>query len=318
MILHTSVTFTKHEEMRLDRFLAEHFPTSTRTFCQATIEAGNVIVNGRKCGTKSAKLRKGDSLIVLQLAEASENRVQPDDTVNVDVVYEDGELIAVNKPAGQAVHPLLHTELGTLMNGLVARYPELAAIGDQPLMAGALHRIDTGTSGLVLVARTQAAFDHLRDQFAKQTVDKIYYALVEGVVKEPGKLVHELVHGPSSQCKMMPLDTWRADHGKWRAPARIFHAETFYKPLEQRGNHTLLEVLIRTGVTHQIRCQLACAGHPIVNDIWYGAQPVATLNRYLLHAYSATVTRNTDGHPTQTFVAPLNHETWDLGRRDLG
>jgi len=318
MILHTTVTFTKLEEMRLDRFLAEHFPTSTRTFCQAAIEAGNVIVNGRKCGTKSTKLRKGDTLIVLQLAESSENCVQPDDTVNVDVVYEDAELIAVNKPAGKAVHPLVHTELGTLMNGLVAHYPELAAIGDQPLMAGALHRIDTGTSGLVLVARTQAAFDHLREQFAKQTVDKVYYALVEGVVKESGKLVHELVHGPSSQCKMMHLDTWRTDHGKWRAPARIFHAETFYKPIEQRGNNTLLEVLIRTGVTHQIRCQLATAGHPIVNDTWYGAKPVDHLDRYFLHSFSATVTRSNESLPKQTFIAPLNHTTWDVGRRDLG
>lgn len=313
MILQQIVTFLKPDEMRLDRFLAEHFSTSTRTFCQAAIEAGNVIVNNKKCGTKSTKLRKGDTLIILQLAEAAENRVQPDDSVAIDVVYEDAELIAVNKPAGQPVHPLAHTELGTLMNGLAARYPELATVGDQPLMAGALHRIDTGTSGLVLAARTQAAFDHLRDQFAKQTVDKVYYALVEGLVKEPGKLVQDLVHGPSSRCKMMPLETWRVEHGKWREPERIFHAETSYKPIERRQGCTLLEVLIRTGVTHQIRCQLACAGHPIVNDTWYGAQPVPDLNRYLLHAYSATVTRNMDGHPTQTFIAALNHKTWDVG-----
>ncbi len=308
MILHTTVTFEKADEMRLDRFLAEHFPTSTRTFCQAAIEAGNIVLNGKKCGTKSTKLRTGDRLIVLQLAEDSDNRVQPDDSVAIDVVYEDAELIAVNKPAGQPVHPLTHTEHGTLMNGMVARYPELAAIGDQPLMAGALHRIDTGTSGLVLVARTQAAFDHLRDQFAKQTVDKIYTAQVQGLVKEPGELVQDLVHGPSSQCKMMDLETWRVEHGKWREPARIFHAETFYKPIEQRHGCTLLEVLIRTGVTHQIRCQLAGAGHPIVNDTWYGANPRPNLNRYLLHAYSATVTRNTEGNPTQTFTAPLDHE----------
>jgi len=318
MILQQTVTFVKSKEMRIDRFLAEHFPSSTRTFCQAAIEAGYVIVNGRKCDTKSMKLRTGDNIIVLQLAEASENRVQPDDSVAIDVLYEDNELIAVNKPAGLPVHPLTHTERGTLMNGMVARYPELAAVGDQPLMAGALHRIDTGTSGLVLVARTQAAFDHLRDQFAKQTVDKVYYALVEGLVKEPGKLVQELVHGPSSQCKMMDLETWRVEHGKWREPARIFHAETFYKPIEQWHACTLLEVLIRTGVTHQIRCQLACAGHAIVNDTWYGAKPRPTLDRYLLHAYSATITRQAEGHPQQTFIAPLNHKTWDLGQRDLG
>lgn len=318
MILNQTVTVEKTGEMRLDRFLSEHFTTSTRTFCQSAIEAGNVIVNGRKCDTKSIKLRKGDSLIVLQLAEASDNRVQPDDSVEVDVLYEDEELIAVNKPAGQPVHPLNHTELGTLMNGLVARYPELAAVGDQPLMAGALHRIDSGTSGLVLVARTQAAFDHLRDQFAKQTVDKIYYALVEGHVTAPGELIQDLVHGPSSQCKMMDLETWRIEHGKWREPERIFHAETFYKPIEQRRTCTLLEVLIRTGVTHQIRCQLAGAGHPIVNDTWYGAKPIPECKHHFLHAYSATVTRRADGSPKQTFIAPVNHQTWDMGQRDLG
>lgn len=318
MILNQTVTFLKPDEMRLDRFLAEHFPTSTRTFCQAAIEAGNIVLNNKKCDTKATKLRTGDSIIVLQLAEDADNRVQPDDSVEIDVVHEDAELIAVNKPAGQPVHPLNHTERGTLMNGMVARFPELAAIGDQPLMAGALHRIDTGTSGLVLVARTQAAFDHLRDQFAKQTVNKIYYAQVQGLVKEPGELVQDLVHGPSSQCKMMDIETWRLEHGKWREPARIFHAETFYKPIEQRHGCTLLEVLIRTGVTHQIRCQLAGAGHPIVNDTWYGANPRPNLNRYLLHAFSATVTRNTDGHPKKTFTAPVNHKTWDVGQRDLG
>jgi 23S rRNA pseudouridine1911/1915/1917 synthase len=129
--------------------------------------------------------------------------------VHVDILFEDEALIAVNKPAGLAVHPLTCEEHGTLMNGLVALYPELAALGDRPLMAGALHRIDTDTSGVVLVARTPAAFDGLRAQFAAQTVEKRYLALVEGHVAVGGVLVHDLAHQPGlPYCKMADARRW--------------------------------------------------------------------------------------------------------------
>jgi 23S rRNA pseudouridine1911/1915/1917 synthase len=293
---------TRPEEagQRLDVVLAARFPTATRAFCRQAIEGGQVLVNGRAC-VKGAKLCAGDALAVVRLKEACDNRVQADDAVPVDVVFEDAALVAANKPAGLAVHPLTCEEHGTLMNGLVARFPELAAIGDQPLMAGALHRIDTGTSGLVLAARTPAAFEALRAQFVAQTVEKAYLALVEGHVAVPGRLEHDLAHHPSlPHCKMV-------DARSLAAPDRRMHAETAYKPLELVGRNTLLKVTIRTGVTHQIRCQLALGGWPIVNDTLYGARPVAGCSRHFLHAYEARFAHPASGEDCR-IQAPVTQD----------
>ena len=138
--------------------LAKKFATSSRAFCREAVLAGRVSVNGKPCRNKGYKLRAGDTVSVEGLLEAGDNRVQPDESIVPDLLFQDESLLAVNKPAGIPVQPLSCSERGTLMNGLVARFPELAAIGgDEPLMAGALHRIDIWTSGLVLAARTQAA-----------------------------------------------------------------------------------------------------------------------------------------------------------------
>ena len=291
---------------RLDVVLHTRFPEASRAFCRQAVEGGRVWVNGRPC-LKGCKLRAGDAVTVVRLKEASDNRVQADAAVPVRIVFEDAFLVAANKPAGLAVHPLSSEEHGTLMNGLVARYPELAAVGDQPLMAGALHRIDTGTSGLVIAARTQAAFEGLRRQFVAQTVEKVYWALVEGHVAVPGRLVHELAHHPAlPHCKMV-------DARSLAAPDRRMRAETAYRPLELIGRNTLLEVTIRTGVTHQIRCQLALGGWPIVNDTLYGARPVEGCARHFLHAFEARFSHPSGGAAcriqaplTPDFVTLLN------------
>lgn len=282
---------------RLDVVLHARFPTANRAFCRQAVESGQILVNGLPC-LKGLKLRAGDAVTVARLKEACDNRVQADASVHVPVVFEDASLVAVNKPAGLAVHPLSSEERGTLMNGLMARYPELAEIGDQPLMAGALHRIDTGTSGLVLAARTPEAFEKLRAQFVAQTVEKVYLALVEGHVAVPGRLTHELAHHPSlPHCKMV-------DARSLAAPDRRMRAETLYRPLGLFGPYTLLEVTIRTGVTHQIRCQLALGGWPVVNDTLYGARPVAGCPRHFLHAFEARFAHPAGGQPCR-IRAPL-------------
>ena len=263
---------------RLDAVLCAHFPSSSRAFCRRAVGSGHVLVNGQP-GLKGDKVRANDAVSVGCLKESCDNHVFPDASVAVEVLFEDEALIAVNKPSGMPVHPLASEETGTLMNGLVARYPKLAGIGDQPLMAGALHRIDTGTSGLVLAARTNAAFEALRAQFTAQTVEKVYLALVEGHVAVPGRLAHELAHHPSHPCCKM------VDAHSLAAPDRCLRAETAYRPLNLVGRYTLLEVTILTGVTHQIRCQLALAGWPIANDTLYGAKPVDGVARHFLHAY---------------------------------
>jgi len=298
MIQHTAFTATAQESgQRLDQVVHARFPASTRAFCRQAVAGGAVAVNGRPC-LKGYKLRAGDAVTVACLKEACDNRVWPDASVRPRIVFEDACLIAADKPAGMPVHPLTSEEHGTLMNGLVARYPELAAVGDQPLMAGALHRIDTGTSGLVLAARTPEAFEALRAQFVAQTVEKVYLALVEGHIAVPGHLAHELAHHPElPHCKMV-------DACSLASPDRRMRAETAYRPLEWVGRRTLLEVTIRTGVTHQIRCQLALGGWPIVNDTLYGARPVEGCPRHFLHAYEIRFCHPSGGQPCRIQAPP--------------
>jgi 23S rRNA pseudouridine1911/1915/1917 synthase len=253
-------------------------------------------LNGRPAD-KGIKLRVGDEIDVRRLLEAEDVRVAADAGVRVDLIYEDASLLAINKPAGMAVHPLRPEERGTLANALVARWPELAGIGDQPLMAGVVHRIDTDTSGLVLVARTQAAHDGLRAQFRAQSVCKRYLALVEGRVRGAGKLVHDLAHLPSDRGRMV-------DARGLQTPGRPMHAVTIYEPVRRIGTRSLLEVTIFTGVTHQIRCQLALAGHPIVGDTRYGAQAEPGFDRHFLHAASITFKHPATGAEL-TLSAPI-------------
>jgi 23S rRNA-/tRNA-specific pseudouridylate synthase len=158
-------------------------------------------------------------------------------------------------------------------------------------MAGALHRIDADTSGLVLVARTAQAFENLRSQFAAQTVKKTYLALVEGTVATGGTLQNDLIHDPTLPfCKM--IDAHHNRLGPLPADARIFPAVTQYKPIAhttvENEERTLLEVTIYTGVTHQIRAQLALAGMHIINDRLYGAFAIENQKGHCLHAFAAT------------------------------
>lgn len=281
-------TFTADEGgVRLDAALLLRFPSSTRSFCRAACAAGEVLVNGRPA-LKGLKLRGGETICVKTLAETTDNSVRPDPSVPVDCVFSDDSLLAFNKPAGIPVQPLSRFETGTLANGVAARWPETIPLGDRPLMAGALHRIDADTSGLVLFARTAQAFESLRAQFAAQSVRKTYLALVEGAVAVGGTLENDLVHDQSvPYCRMVDVSRSRTSD-----PGVPLHAVTRFLPVGRTtcGNEerTLLEVTIFTGVTHQIRAQLALAGMHIVNDRLYGAFAVENMQGHALHALAAS------------------------------
>ncbi len=291
-----NVSFIASGGIRLDAALLVQFPSSTRAFVREACAEGAVKVNGRPA-EKGRKLKGGETVEVVALAESADNMVRPDRAVSVHAVFEDDALLAFDKPAGIPVQPLSRHETGTLMNGVVARWPEVARVGDGPLMAGALHRIDAGTSGLVLVARTQHAFEAMRTQFAAHAVDKTYLALVEGAVAAGGTLDNELVHDPTlPYCRMI-------DISRLRVPARTapMRAITNFKPLALTRSgmeeRTLLEVTIRTGVTHQIRAQLAAAGMHIVNDRLYGAFAVEDMVGHRLHALSTAFVHPVSGSP---------------------
>ncbi len=294
--------------VRLDAALLHAFPTTTRGFVREAIAAGHVLVNGRRAA-KGQKLRGGEMVAVVKLLEARDNLVAPGG-VCPQPVFEDAALLAFDKPAGMPVQPLSCHETGTLMNAVATRYPDcralgpdLAALGESPLMAGALHRIDADTSGLVLVARTIEAFANLRDQFAAQSVRKTYLALVEGAVAVGGTLENDLVHDPTLPfCRMIDFNHNRLTRAQC-ARLKPLHAVTQFKPLDhltaENEPRTLLEVTIRTGVTHQIRAQFALAGMHIVNDRLYGAFAVENQAGHCLHALAAAFAHPVTGTPTE-------------------
>lgn len=305
--------------VRLDAALLDAFPGTTRAFVRDAIASGGILVAARasdtpRPATKGMKLRGGETIFVRELMEESDNRVAPDPGVAARCIFADDSLLAFDKPAGMPVQPLTCRERGTLMNGVVASHPECRDIGDQPLMAGALHRIDADTSGLVLVARTQEAFASLRAQFAAQTVRKTYLALVEGAVAAGGTLENNLAHDPTVPfCRMVDADAFASRHRERAGELRPLHAVTHFRPVamtcEECEERTLLEVEIFTGVTHQIRAQLALAGMHIVNDRLYGGFAVEDQVGHCLHALSAAFK-----HPTSGDAAEIRTELPDWAR----
>lgn len=244
---------------RLDALVLAECPTSTRGAVRAAIADGRVLLCGRRA-LKGARVRAGDVVDVVELEEPADIRVAPNASLSPRIVYDDGVLIGADKPAGMPVQPLSPRETGTLMNALVAYAPEVATVGDDPLMAGALHRIDTWTSGLVLASRSEPLWRNMRDLFAARKVRKTYLALVEGRMAKGGIVSCRLAHDPSrAHCRMVRSEA-----------ADAMFAETSYRPIRTIGGRTLVEAVITTGVTHQIRAQLAIAGFPIVGDPVYG------------------------------------------------
>ena len=295
------VSFTAAGGVRLDAALLARFPSTTRALAREACAAGDVRVNGRP-SEKGRKLKGGEIVEVVALPEAADNRVCPNRAIAAHPLFEDAALLAFDKPPGIPVQPLSRHETDTLMNGVVARWPEVAAVGDAPFMAGALHRIDADTSGLVLVARTPQAFDAMRAQFAAHTVEKTYLALVEGAVAAGGTLENDLLHDPSlPYCRMMVRKPKGPNGPKASKEERAMRAITTFRPLALTRcgmeEQTLLEVTIRTGVTHQIRAQLAAAKMPIVNDRLYGAFAVEDMVGHRLHALAATFSHPVSGTP---------------------
>ena len=301
MIKHTTIQI-KEGGVRLDAALLHAFPSTTRAFVRESIERGQTLVNGL-LARKGLKLRGGETVEIVELLESADNVVLPTPGDSPRAVFEDEALLAFDKPAGMPVQPLTCRETGTLMNAVVAAYPECQRLGDSPLMAGALHRIDADTSGLVLVARTQPAFENLRAQFSAQTVEKTYLALVEGSIAVGGTLEHDLIHDPTLPfCRMIDIRKARLTKSQV-AGIRPLHAVTRYVPIGhmtvENEERTLLEVTIFTGVTHQIRAQLALAGMHIVNDRLYGAFAVENQTGHCLHALAASFAHPASGDPVE-------------------
>jgi len=283
--------------LRLDRWLVARFPAVARAQAEAATAAGTVLVNGRRAA-KGKLLAAGDAVEILQCLEKSDLAAVPDAALPLGVMYSDTYLLAIDKPGGMPVHPQRAGETGTLVNALLAHYPELAGLGGDTLFPAFAHRIDTGTSGLVLAARTPAVYAELRAMFRARQIHKEYVALVYGRVAHGARLEAELAHHPALP-ERMTLVTKR-NRAKVRKPMR---AVTSFAVAEAFDDYTLLRVVIETGVTHQIRCQLAALGHAVVGDQVYALAGAETfgLARHFLHAARLEFT-----HPVS--CAPLKLE----------
>jgi 23S rRNA pseudouridine1911/1915/1917 synthase len=253
---------------RLDHYLQRGLPSYSRARLQAWIKAGRVLVNGAPAKT-SHTLRGGESIEVIP-ADAPPLRAEPED-LPVKVLYEDAAVLAIDKPAGLVVHAGAGNHSGTLVNRLVHRFQSLSNVGGE-LRPGIVHRLDKETSGVLLVARTDAAHRHLAAQFAGRSIEKMYLALVEGSPRDDsGRITKPIARDPRHRTRMTAkLASGRAALTEFKVKARF---EKF----------TFLEVRIGTGRTHQIRVHLASLGHPVAGDRLYGA---ASAPRMFLHAWS--------------------------------
>lgn len=276
-----TISETDLRNVRLDKIILAHFPTSTRALVSHAFEKATVCINGSP-QPKAFRPTEGSVVTLPQLLESTDHAVTPQGGA-LDIVCVDPSILALNKPGGQSCHPLKPGETGTLANIIVAHYPEMAGIGGDPLMPGLLHRIDAGTSGLVLCARNPEAFAFIRSQFTARTVKKTYTAVVQGNVRNAGGVSGYLAHNSSFRGKMRCVSGAKLPRGE-----QPLFAETFFKPLEYRDGETVLKVTIYTGVTHQIRCQLAYIGHPIVGDATYGSDSALKGEHGTFHLLHAT------------------------------
>jgi 23S rRNA pseudouridine1911/1915/1917 synthase len=291
----TAVLFiveTQDAGRRLDHWLHERLPEHSRSRIQEWIKAERVRVNGR-AARASYTLRTGDAVDV-EPAQATPLNAAPED-IPLVVLYEDADVVAIDKPAGMVVHAGAGVHSGTLVNALVHRFQALSGVGGA-LRPGIVHRLDRFTSGVLLVAKNDAAHQALAAQFSDRQVEKVYLALVHGrVAAESGRIDRPIARDPVRRIKM----TARLDEGR--------AAWSEYRVLRRFEKYTFLEVRIGTGRTHQIRVHLSSVGHPVVGDTLYGAGRKDELGRYFLHAHRIRFRQPVSGEEV-VVVSPLPGE----------
>ena len=262
---------------RLDHYLVRVGFASSRRVAQELVERGLVRINGRR-SVKSEIVGVDDVVEVSPTDRFS--AIEADRELAVSVIYEDAAAIVVNKVGGIPCHPLRAGEHGTVMNAVVARFPDTATAGDKALQGGLAHRLDNGTSGALLIARNRGAFQKLRDAIREGRVARRYEALVVGAMDQKMEIDVPIAHHPKNPRKMVVGDPGSAN------PKRAGrNAVTIVEPVRRIGEFTLVSVVPRSGSRHQIRVHLAHAGYPIVGDTLYGGPESERLThgRFWLH-----------------------------------
>jgi 23S rRNA pseudouridine1911/1915/1917 synthase len=282
---------------RLDRFLAAVLPGHSRSQIQRLIKEGLVQV-GPRAVRANASVRTGDTVVVDVPAPTAAEPAAED--IPLDIAYEDSHLIVVNKAAGMVVHPAAGHAGGTLVNALLHHVTDLSGIGGE-LRPGIVHRLDRGTSGLIVVAKHDRAHESLARQFHDREVEKDYLALVWGVVQAGRRIEAPIGRDPVNRQKMSARSR------------RARTAVTRITRVQHLKGVTLAQIAIHTGRTHQIRVHLSGIGHPIAGDVLYGGarrrvpadlRPILRLERPFLHAARLAFTHPNDGRRLE-FTAAL-------------
>jgi 23S rRNA pseudouridine1911/1915/1917 synthase len=279
---------------RLDRYLTTILSDQSRTTVQQLITNGSALVNGQK-SKPGYMLRDGDEIQISSTAPAANAVPARPTAIHLDIVYEDQDLLVVNKPAGMVVHPALGHYDDTLVNALLAYLPALQE-SDESLRPGIVHRLDKDTSGLIIVAKNARSQAALLEQMQRHAIIKRYLALVDGnVALDQGSIDAPIGRDPRHRQQMAITAVGSRE------------ARTHFKVLERYARHTLLLLQLETGRTHQIRLHLKAIGHPVMGDPVYGSGNVfkrAPLNRQFLHACQLSFTHPFRGE-TIELEAPL-------------
>jgi len=277
---------------RLDKFLVSRLPAFSRTRLQMLIANGNILVDG-SAAHKSGQLISQVNLIQINLPHPKPTHLVPE-AISLDVIFENEDVMVVNKPAGMVVHPAAGHSSGTLVHAALAHAPDMAGIGGEK-RPGVVHRLDKDTSGLILLAKNDQAHRFLQEQFRIRKTVKIYLALVDGKPPTPTGRIEADVGRDSVHRQLMAVT--RVRKGR--------EAITEYRTLEAFREHTFLEVHPLTGRTHQIRVHLKFLGCPVSGDTVYGHRHTTiAINRQFLHASRLTILLPGETTP-RTFEAAL-------------
>jgi 23S rRNA pseudouridine1911/1915/1917 synthase len=280
---------------RLDKFLVASLPEFSRSRLQGLVKEGLVQVDGLPA-RKSGQLLEGPVQVKVRIPPTAPTRLEPED-IPLDILFENEDLLVINKPAGMVVHPAAGHSSGTLVHAVLGHAPEMEGVGGEQ-RPGVVHRLDKDTSGLILLAKNDYAHRWLQEQFRAHQAKKTYLALVDGRPPTPAGRIEAPIGRDSRQRKQMAV----VPPGKGRP------AFSEYCTLEAFAEHTLLEVNPETGRTHQIRLHLAFIGCPVAGDRIYGRRHASIdLDRHFLHAARLTIRLPRQELP-HSFEAPLPFE----------
>ena len=248
--------------LRIDKFLMNRVENASRNRIQNAVELGNVLVND-KIIKSSYKVKPFDVISVVLPHPPRDTEVYPEN-IPLDIIYEDNDVLVINKPAGMVVHPGYNNYTGTLVNGLVYHFQQLPVLPGNDGRPGLVHRIDKDTSGLLLISKNERAMTWLAKQFFEHTITRKYIALVWGDIATDGTVTGYIGRSVNDRRVMSIYDD--AQKGKWSV--------THYKVLERMNYVTLIECQLETGRTHQIRAHMKHIGHPLFSDATYGGDKI--------------------------------------------